>query len=472
MTASSLLSRGSVLAAIIALAGCAVGPDYRRPAVETPAFKETGDWKPAAPLDDQARGKWWENFNDTTLNGLEERIAVSSNTLRAAEAQYREAEAAAAIVRSSLLPAIDAQASASRNRSPQRSGIAPTTSNAFSVGAQAGWELDLWGRVRRSVEAANAQAEASAADLESVRLSLQSTLAQDYFSIRALDTQAKLYARILADNQRFYQITKNRYDQGVATRADVAAAESQLKGFQAQAIDLTLQRAQLEHAVALLLGEPPASFSLPAAELTVDPSVPPTMVPSDLLQRRPDIGSAERRLAAASADIGVARAGYFPQVTLSGSAGFEGTKLEHLFTTPFEVWSLGASALMPLFDAGKTRAEVRQAQAAFDGATADYRQAVLTAFQEVEDNLAAVRLLADEAKVEDESVAAARESAAIVLNQYKQGIVSYLDVVTAQTTLLNAERTAAQLRARRLNAQVVLFKSVGGNWTDPDGASR
>jgi NodT family efflux transporter outer membrane factor (OMF) lipoprotein len=471
MNMLSFLARRSVLASVLVLAGCAVGPDYHRPTVEAPAFKETGDWKPAAPIDDQTRGKWWGSFGDSTLNGLEDRIAVSSNTLRAAEAQYREAEAAATIARSALLPEVDAQASANRSRTPQRSSVPATTSNAFGVGAQASWEFDLWGRVRRTVEAANAQAAASAADLESVRLSLQSTLAQDYFSLRAFDTESKLYAQIIADNQRFYQITKNRYDQGIATRADVSAAESQLKGFQAEAIDLNLQRAQLEHAIAILIGVPPAVFSLPAAELTIEPSVPPAIVPSDLLQRRPDIGAAERRLAAASAGIGVARAGYFPQVTLSGSAGFESSRLEHLFSAPYEVWSLGASALAPLFDAGRTRAEVRQAEAAFDAATADYRQSVLTAFQEVEDNLAAVRLLADEAKVEDEAVAAARQSATITLNQYKQGTVSYLDVVTAQTTLLSAERTAAQLRARRLEAQVTLFKSVGGNWNDPTAAS-
>ncbi|HVU18106.1 MAG TPA: efflux transporter outer membrane subunit [Candidatus Didemnitutus sp.] len=467
MISSSSLRCTAFAGVLLALAGCAVGPDYHRPAVEAPAFKETGDWKPATPLDDRSRGKWWTSFADSTLNDLEDRIAVSSNTLRAAEAQYREAEAAASIARAALLPEIDAQASASRSRSPQRSSVPATTSNAFAVGAQASWEFDLWGRVRRQVESANAAAEASAADLESVRLSLQSTLAQDYFSIRALDTEIKLYGETLTDNERFLQITKNRYDQGIATRADVAAAESQLKAVQAQSIDLTLQRAQLEHAIAILLGELPAKFSLPAADLSVAPSAPPALVASELLERRPDIGGAERRLASASAQIGVARAGYFPQITLSGSAGFEGTKLEHLFTTPFEVWSVGASALAPLFDAGKTRAEVKQAQAAYDAALANYRQAVLTAFQEVEDNLAAVRLLASEASVEDEAVAAARQSATITLNQYKQGTVSYLDVVTAQSTLLTAERTAAELRSRRLNAQVTLFKSVGGNWSDP-----
>lgn len=450
---------------LLALAGCAVGPDYRRPAVNTPAtFKETGDWKPAEPAEQLPRGKWWEVYGDPVLNDLQDRIEVSSNTLYIAEAQYRQAQAAATIANAALFPSVSADGSAGRSGTPARNGVPATVTNSFAAGLAATWEFDLWGRVRRSAEAGRAAAEASAADLESVRLSLHATLAQTYFSLRVADTEQRLYARIVADYTRSFQMTQNRYAQGVDTRADVAAAETQLKTAQAQAIDLTLGRAQLEHAIAILVGQPPAGFSLTPADLVLQPPAPPALLPSQQLERRPDIAGAERRLAAASAEIGVAKAGYFPLISLSGSAGYQGPQFQHLFSAPNEIWSLGAGALMPLFDAGKTRAEVAQARAAYDASLGTYRQTVLAAFQEVEDNLAAVALLGSEAVVQDEAVAAARQSATITLNQYKAGTVSYLDVVTAQSAQLNAERTAVDLLGRRLNASVVLFKAAGGDW--------
>ena len=461
--------------AVLALAGCAVGPDYHRPAVDTPAaFKEGGTWKPTEPSEQLPRGKWWEVYGDPVLNSLQDRIEVSSNTLYIAEAQYRQAAAAASIAESALFPTVNAEASANRtktsnNRSgPLASANSPTNSpgifNTFAAGLAASWELDLWGRVRRSAEAGRTAAEASAADLESVRLSLHATLAQTYFSLRVADTEQRLYERIIADYQRSLKMTQNRYAQGVDTRADVAAAETQLKSTQAQAIDLSLTRAQLEHALAILVGKAPAAFSLDPANFTLVPPPPPALLPSQQLERRPDIAAAERRLASASAGIGVAKAGYFPLVTLSGSAGFQGSQWQHLFSVPNEVWSFGADALMPLFDGGKVRAEVAQARAVYDANLGTYRQAVLSAFQEVEDNLAAAVLLSRESTVQQEAVAAARQSTTITLNQYKAGTVSYLNVVTAQSAQLNAERTAADLLGRQLNATVVLFKAAGGDW--------
>ena len=473
MKAKSHLSLTAALA-LFALVGCAVGPDYQRPAVAAPAFKEAGEWKAAEPGEQLPRGKWWEAYGDPGLNNLQERIEISNNTLHEAEARYRQAQATATVASSALFPSLNADASANRNHTGARGATPAAVQNAFGAGLAAGWEFDLWGRVRRNAEAGRATAAAGAADLESVRLSVHAVLAQTYFSLRVADTEQAQYTRIVADYARFLQMTRNRYAQGVDTRADVATAETQLKSAQAQAIDLRLQRTQLEHAIAVLLGQPPAEFSLAAAALTLTPPAPPRLIPSQQLERRPDIAAAERRLAAASAQIGVARAGYFPVLSLSGSAGYQGSTFSHLFSAPNEIWSLGASALAPLFDAGKTRAVVAGARAAYDESLSTYRQTVLEAFQEVEDNLAAVTLLENEAALQNEAVAAARQSASIALNQYKAGTVSYLNVVTAQAAQLAAERTAAQLLGRRLNASVVLFKAAGGHdeFSRPAGAAR
>lgn len=463
MNASTLLCAGAALAGFV-LAGCAVGPDYHRPAVEAPAFKETGDWKPAEPADQLPRGKWWQVYGDSALDGLEDRIEISSTTLQVAEAQFREAQAAATIAASALFPSVNVNGSADRARTAARPPFPGEVGNTFAAGLAASWELDLWGSVRRSAQAGRAAAEASAADLESARLSARALLAQTYFSLRVAESQEDLYARLVEDYTRFLKITQNRYAQGVDTRADVAAAETQLKSAQAQAIDYQLQRAQLEDAIAVLLGQPPASFSLPRTGITSRPPPPPPLVPSQQLERRPDIAGAERRLAAACAQIGVAKGGYFPLISLSGSAGYQGSRLAGLLSSPNEVWSLGGSALMPLFDAGKTRAEVAQARAAYDASLATYRQTVLAAFQEVEDNLAAAGFLAREVEVQNEAVAAARQSTAIALNQYQAGTVTYLDVVTAQAAQLNAERAAVDLVGRQLNASVILLKAAGGGW--------
>lgn len=454
--------------ASLIFAGCAVGPDYHRPTVEAPPFKAAGDWKPAAPNDQAPRGNWWQAFGDTTLNQLEDQLDVSSNSLRMAEAQYRQAQAAAVVARSSLFPTLGLDASAERQKTAARSTLPAGVSNTINVGLDSSWELDLWGSVRRSAEAGRANAQASAADLESVRLSLHATLAQTYFSLRVADTQQRLYDRTVEDYTRFLEMTRNRYNQGIDTRADVAAAESQLKSAQAQAVDIKLQREQLEHAIAILVGEPPAKFSLAPADLSLAPPASPPLIASEQLERRPDIAAAERRLAAASANIGVATAGYFPVLSLSGSAGYEGRHFTNLLSAPNEIWSLGASAVAPLFNAGKTRAQVSEARAAYDESLASYRQTVLAAFQEVEDNLAAGTLLANEAELEDQAVASARQNTAITLNQYKAGTVSYLNVVNAQAAQLAAERTAAQLLGRRLNTSVTLLKAAGGDWRGGD----
>ncbi len=448
--------------AVLALAGCAVGPDYRRPSVAAPAYKELGDWKPAEPAAQHPRGKWWESFGDPVLNGLEDRVEVTSNTLKIAEAQYRQVLDSLTVAYSALYPAINATGSATRDRTAAKNGNAASVQNSYSAGLAASWELDLWGTVRRGLEAGKAAAAGGAADLESARLSLHATLAQAYFSLRVADTQQTLYGRTVADFTRSYQMAQNRYAQGVDTSANVSAAELQLKSAQAQAIDNHLQRVQLEHAIALLLGEPPATFALAPADLAVQPPADPVLIPSEQLERRPDVAGAERRLAAASAGIGIAKGGYFPVISLSGSAGDQSPKLQNLISAPNEIWSVGGSLLAPLFNAGRTGAAVDQARAVYEESLATYRQTVLAAFQEVEDNLAATNLLAREAALEAEAVAAARRSTTITLNQYKAGIVSYLDVVTVQTAQFNAERTAVQLLGRRLNASVILFKAAGG----------
>ncbi len=456
---------------LFALAGCAVGPDYHRPAVDAPAFKEAGNWKPAEPAEQLPRGKWWEAYGDPILNALQDRLEVSSNTLLIANAQYQQVLDAVTVAYSALYPAINATGSASRDRTPGKNGAPAVIQNSFGAGLEASWELDLWGTVRRGIEAGRATAAASAANVESVRLSLHAALAQTYFSLRVADSQQRLYDRTVADFTRSLQMTQNRYAAGVDTRGDVATAEAQLKSAQAQAIDLSLTRAQLEHALAVLLGQPPAAFSLAPADLTVQPSAAPEMIPSQQLEHRPDIAAAERRLAAASAGIGIAEGGYFPVISLTGSAGYQGSSWSNLFSAPHEVWSLGSSALAPLFNAGKVRAQVASARAAYEESLGTYRQTVLTAFQEVEDNLAAANLLAHEAAVQAEAVAAARQSTTIVLNQYKAGTVSYLDVVTAQSAQLTAERTAAELLGRRLNASVTLLKAAGGDWR-PSGENQ
>jgi NodT family efflux transporter outer membrane factor (OMF) lipoprotein len=452
------------------LAGCAVGPDYERPsAPATEAFKEAPPgWKEAQPRDEIARGKWWEIFGDAELNALVERIDAGSFTLAAAAARQRQAQAAVTIARSGLFPGVDADLSVTRSRSPTGSagGVTAgrvTTSRNLSLGAT--WEVDLWGRVRREVEAAQADAQASAGDLAAARLSLQAELATNYFALRALDEQRKLFEETVAAYRTSLELTNNRYNAGVAARADVVQADAQLKSALAQSVDFGVQRAQLEHAIAVLTGVPPSQFAIATrtgygAAL---PAIPPGM-PSELLERRPDIAAAERRVAAANADIGVARAAYFPSLLLNATFGFRSTDAGTWLTAPSRFWSLGPALALTVFDAGRRGAVSDQAVAAYDATVADYRQTVLVAFAEVEDNLAALRVLEEESRLQQDALDAARQSLQLTLNQYKAGTVSFLNVVVAQTALLAEQRASVQILNRRLAATVGLIRALGGGW--------
>lgn len=444
------------------LGACTVGPDYVRPTVQAPtAFKEMQGWKIAQPQDQEIRGKWWEVFGDPELNALQEQVTISNQNLAQAEARFRQAKALVQSARAAYFPTLSGSVSTSRADRASQTGPA----NSHSLALDANWEADVWGRVQRNVEANQASASASAADLEATRLSTQAQLAQNYFQLRAVDAQQQLFLRTVADYERSLQLTQNQYESGVVPRANVVLAQTQLKSTQAQAIDNGIQRAQLEHAIALLLGKAPADFSLAPKPLALAVPAIPVGLPSTLLERRPDIAAAERRVAAANAQIGVAKAAFFPALTLSASAGFQSSSFGDWLSLPNRFWSLGPALAMNLFDAGARKAQTDQAIAGYDANVAGYRQTVLTGFQEVEDNLAALRLLEQEAQVQNEAVQAARLSVELATNQYKAGIVNYLNVINAQTTALGNERTAVDLLNRRLNASVLLIKALGGGWT-------
>jgi NodT family efflux transporter outer membrane factor (OMF) lipoprotein len=454
--------------AFAVLSGCAVGPDYRKPEMQAPAaYKENVDWKVAQPQETVVRGAWWKIFKDPQLDALEEQVNISNQTVAAAEAQYRQALALVRAARAGYFPTVTAGAQATRSlRSSNANSVAVVTSEAndFLVTGTASWEPDIWGKVRRNVEANQAGAQASAADLESIRLSTQALLAQDYFQLCALDAEKTLLDATISAYQKTLVLTKNRYAAGVASRADVLLAETQLKTTQAQAIDLGVQRSQLEHAIAVLIGKPAPVFALPLTPLSAIPPDIPAGIPSELLERRPDIASAERRVAAANAQIGVAEAAYYPSITLGATGGFESSDISNWLSWPSRLWSVGLSLTQTVFDAGLRSALTDQARAAYDGTVASYRQAVLTGFQEVEDNLAALRILEEESRVQGEAVNAARQSWQVSMNQYKAGTVSYLDVVVVQAILLSNERVAVDISGRRMVAGVLLIKAIGGGW--------
>lgn len=463
------MRRGTlVLGLAAALSGCMVGPDYKRPDVQTPqAFKEAGDWKVAQPGDETPRGSWWEVFGDPQLNALIEQVEISNQNVLVAEAQFRQARALVAASRAALFPTLNGNASITRSRSPT-GVIGGTTAGRVitnrSASLDAGWELDLWGQVRRAVEANTASSQASSADLAGARLSAQAELAADYFQLRMLDTQKQLLDDTAAAFQKSFDLTKNRYDAGVAAKVDVVQAETQLRSTQADSIDIGVQRAQLEHAIAVLIGKPPSGFSIARAPLAVSMPVVPPSLPSELLERRPDIAAAERRVAAANAQIGVAKAAYFPSLTISASGGYRSTDVSQWFTAPSRFWSIGPALAQSIFDGGLRRAQTDQAIAGYDATVATYRQTVLSGFQEVEDNLAALRILEEEASVQEDAVRAARESVTLTLNQYKAGTVSFLNVAIVQTAQLNNERTAVGILGRRLVAAATLVKALGGGW--------
>jgi NodT family efflux transporter outer membrane factor (OMF) lipoprotein len=452
------------------MSGCTVGPDYVRPNAEAPAvYKELNGWKSATPSDHVLRGRWWELFNDAQLNALEAKVAISNQSLIAAEAQFRQARALVQIARSGYFPTVTAGAAVSRYQGSQNlltstpGNVGP--GNNFLLPLDVSWEVDLWGRVRRTVESSQAAAQASAADVETVRLSVQAELASDYLELRGADAQRKLLDATIVAYQQALDLTTQLFKGGAASEADVVQAQAQLKTTQAQAIDIGVQRAQLEHAIAVLIGQPASIFSIPPSPLAALPPPVPVGVPSELLERRPDIAGAERRVAAANAQIGVAQAAFYPTLILSATGGLEASSLANWLTFPSRFWALGPGLTETVFDGGLRHGVSEQARAAYDAVAASYRQNVLTGFQEVEDNLAALRILEQEAGVQDEAVRAAERSVALTTDQYKVGIVSYLNVVTAQAFALSDQRTAVDIATRRMTSSVLLVKALGGGWS-------
>jgi NodT family efflux transporter outer membrane factor (OMF) lipoprotein len=464
----------------VALEGCTVGPRYVRPPVPTSAsFKEAApaavegldqQCKPANPADQATRGKWWEVFGDPALNDLEEQIAGSNQDLKVAEARFREARAAIRFNRASQFPTISTSPSANYVKTSSYTPGVPANVRQASTGDfvlpfDLSYEVDLWGRVRRTVAAAREEAQATSADYETAKLSLEAELALDYFELRSADAQKWLLDDTVKAYTNNLELTQSRFRGGVAPRADVAQAQTQLDTTQVQDTDVTVQRAQFEHAIAILIGKPPADFSLAAAPLDTAPPNIPIGLPSELLHRRPDIAVAERRVAEANQQIGIARAAYFPTVSLGGTAGFAGTQGSSWFTWPSAFWAVGPGLAQTLFDAGRRRATSESARANYDAAVATYRQTSLTAFQEVEDNVAALRILDREAKQQEEAVASSKDSLQVFTNRYKGGVDTYLQVITAQTTELANERNAIDIQRRRMDASVLLIKALGGGWT-------
>ncbi len=476
--------RSALFLPILCAAGCLVGPAYRRPSAPVPpAYQEPSPagaagavtWKAAQPADAARRAPWWEVFRDSDLNALLEKVNVSNQTVALAEAQYRSARAAVVGIRSELFPTVGvvgqaAPSSGLTTRSPGPGQAAPSAAS-YEIAVDLGWEIDLFGRIRRGVEAGVAGALATAADLESVRLAMQAEAAVDYFLLRGQDAAIQLLQKTAAGYQSELGLTENRYRQGVASGIDVSQAKTQLESTLAQVADLEITRAQLDHALAVLSGRAPQEFTVAAGDLGAALPEIPAGLPSELLERRPDIAAAERRVAAANAQIGVAVAGFFPTLNLTGLAGYESSALAGLFTLPNRIWSLGASLADTIFGAGKHRAAYEQARAAYDGSVAQYRETVLEAMEQVEDNLAALRLLGEEARHQAVAVTEAERTVTLAKNRYLNGISSYFEVVTAQNTALSNERVAVGLLARQLTASVNLIKALGGGWRSSDQAA-
>ncbi|HMD71963.1 MAG TPA: efflux transporter outer membrane subunit [Bryobacteraceae bacterium] len=471
---STIPALAPALAALL-LSACTVGPNYKRPTAPAPPafkeqpppdFKEAGGWKPAQPGDGLLKGKWWEIYNDPALNALEEQVSLSNQNLAQAEAVYREARAAVLIGRAALSPTLSSAPSVTESRAGGSSGPTSTSGlrSTFELPLSAAWAPDLWGNIRRGVTAASANAQASAANLENARLLYQSELAQDYFQLHGQDGQADLLQRTLQSYEEYLTLTKNRRAGGIASDLDVAQAEAQLYATRASLQDLAIQRAQLEHAIAVLIGKPPAGLSIPGMTLKTPPPPVPIAVPSVLLERRPDIAAGERQMAAANEQIGIAQAAYYPNLSLSAALGLENNRITTWISWPARFFSVGATMAETVFDAGRRRAAVSQSQAAFDATIAAYRQTVLAAFQQVEDNLAALRVLAEESVTAEQSVASAERALTVSTAQYKSGTTSYLTVIQAQATALAAERTAIELLTRRLTASVLLVQALGGGW--------
>ena len=463
--------------ALILLKGCDKAPKYSKPNVATPpsykelapdTFKETDTWKFARPNDAVIRGKWWEIFNDSQLNSLEEQVNSANQNIALAEANFRAARALVKESRSEYFPTVTTSPSIILSRqsgAATHSNVSPGRQSVnYTLPFDASWEPDFWGRIRNTVIASASEAQATAADLQNVRLSVEAELAFDYYQLRSVDAERRLLDSTIAAFQQQLELTQVRFQTGIASDEDVAQAETQLKTTQAQATDLGIQRAQLEHAIALLTGQPASTFSLPVDPLTAQPPAIPVGLPSQLLERRPDIAAAERRVAEANADIGVTKAAFYPSLVLGASAGLESTSIASWFTWPARFFSLGPTLTQTLFDKGRRAAATENARANYDATVANYRQTVLTAFQEVEDNLAALRILSRELDEQNAAVASAQRSLELATERYKDGIDSYLNVITAQTTLLNNQRTAVNLQMEQMTASVQLIKALGGGW--------
>jgi len=455
---------------VLLLAGCTVGPKYQRPAAEVPpVYKEVGDWKPAQPSDEKLSTNWWEIFQDPQLNALEAQVNVSNQNLKAAEAAYTQARAVLRYSRADYFPTLTVDPSATRNhfsvnRQPNSGQFNGRTFTDLQIPFEWSYQIDAWGRIRRTVESFRDQAQASAADLATVSLSMHAQLALFYFQARSLDAQEQLLNSTVTQYQEALDLIENRFAGGLASDLEVQQAKTQLETTEAQAIDVGVARAQFEHAVAVLMGKPPASFTLAPLPLTMPPPPIPAGLPSELLERRSDIAAAERRMAAANAQIGVAKAAYYPLINLAAAGGFESGFPSTLISGPSALWSFGPSAAWTLFDVGRRRAASDQAIAFYDQSVANYRQTVLTGFQQVEDNVAALRILEHEAQVQDRAVIAAQKYLELAITRYKGGVTSYLEVTTAQSAALSDEVTAVNILGRRMVDAVALVQALGGGW--------
>ena len=453
----------------VPLAACVLGPDYVRPeAIVSSEFKEVAGWKAAQPLDIVLSTHWWEVFHDTNLNALEEQIASANQSILQAQAQYHQAQHLVQSAQSAFFPLINLTGSANRFRAISgQSAAIPGVRNLFGSATAVAWEPDIWGSVSRTVESNTASAQASTATLQALLLSLQATLAQNYFQIKVLDSQKALLEETAKAYEKTLTINQNRYAVGMVAKSDVMQAQTQLESIRAQSINLGVQRVKLEHAIAVLIGKTPAELSL--VTMSLDVSVPeiPMSLPSQLLERRPDIAAAERKMAAANAQIGVAKAAYYPSLNLAATNGFQTTDISSLFTLARRYWALGpAGAALTIFDGGAKNAQYKQTIDLFDASVAGYRQTVLTSFQEVEDNVAALRILAQEQETQNKAVDYANQALALTVNQYQAGTVSYLNVMTAQTAMLSNRQTALQLQGEQLLSSVLLIKALGGGWND------
>ena len=469
MKALAIFPLPTLLALSLALTACTLGPDYQRPQLQTPAqFKQIEGWTQAQPGDALARGSWWQLYGDAELNALVERLNVSNQNLAASEAQYRQARALVRGARAAFYPSLSSSAGATR--SSQGSGTTSTDSStsgvskSYDLSLNATWELDIWGKLRRSLESSRAGFEASAADLAALKLSLQAELVQNYLQLRVLDDQQRLLDATVAAYARSLKLTENQYNAGIVPKSDVSQALTQLKSTQAQAIDLKWQRAQLEHAIAVLIGVPPSELSIAVREQL--PTLPeiPVALPSQLLERRPDVAAAERRVMAANAEIGVAEAAWYPDLSISASGGYRGSSFADWIDLPNRFWSLGPQLALTLFDGGARSAELERSEAVYDQTVAQYRQSVLDSFREVEDYLVQLRVLQDEAVVQQEALAAARESLRLIENQYRAGTVDFNSVVNVQATALSNERSSLSLLGNRLITSVQLIAALGGGW--------